>query len=86
METDELKAKITNSESTLTLKWGVILVCILGFFGWLVLASLSHENRITRVETKIEILFPQIADSLKNLQEVTKEIRDDQKHRQDKAQ
>lgn len=65
-------------ESTLTLKWGMILVLILGFFGWVVIGAFSHENRITKMETKLEIQIPQISNSLFILEGVTKEIRDNQ--------
>lgn len=65
-------------ESTLTLKWGVILILVLGFFGWIVVGSFSHENRITKVETKLEIQIPQINSALSEVRDLTKEIRDNQ--------
>ena len=65
-------------ESTLTLKWGVILVLILGFFGWVVVGAFSHENRLTKVETKLEIQIPQINNALAEVRDLTKEIRDNQ--------
>lgn len=65
-------------ESTLTLKWGIILVLILGFFGWITVGAFSHENRITKVETKLEIQIPQINNALTEVRDLTKEIRDNQ--------
>ena len=74
------------AESTLTVKWGVIIVfalgSILGFFGWLAVGAMSHESRITKVETKLEIHIPEIKTALSDLKTVTKEIRDDQIRRQ----
>ena len=66
------------TESTITLKWGAIVVLVLGFFGWVVMGAFSHESRISRIETKLEIQLPLISSSLNEVREVTKEIRDNQ--------
>jgi large-conductance mechanosensitive channel len=65
-------------ESMVTLKWGVLIAFVIGFFGWITIASFSHENRITKMETKLEIHLPQITASLDELKGVTREIRDNQ--------
>lgn len=82
---DRLQVRQTcndGKESTVTLKWGLIVVLVLGFFGWLVVSGASHEGRLTRLETKIEILLPQITQSLVELQATTTAIREDQKRLQ----
>lgn len=81
---DEQQHIETYSESTVTLKWGIIIVLVLGFFGWLSLGTLSHENRLTKVETKLEIQIPQMSQTLENLTRITQDIRDDQVRRQHK--
>ena len=73
-----MESKNSDSESTLTLKWGMILVLILGFFGWITVGAFSRENRITKVETKLEIQIPQINSALSEVRDLTKEIRDNQ--------
>lgn len=73
-----MSGKIDLHESTITLKWGAIIIAILGFFGWVVVGAFSHENRITRVETSLSIQMPQISNSLDELKTVTKEVRDNQ--------
>ena len=65
------------NESTVTVKlWGVfgIVIAVCGFF---FLAIMSHESRITKVETQ----FPYITESLAELRSVTKDIREDQVRR-----
>ena len=71
-------------ESTVTLKWGAVVVLVLGFFGWLLVATIGHESRITKMETQLEIHIPQIKQSLETLTKVSAEIRDDQIRRQKK--
>ena len=70
------------AESKLTVGIGVILVLILGFFGWVFMATMTHGDRITKLETQLEIHIPQIKSSLEGLNKVTAEIRDDQIRRQ----
>jgi len=78
------KKESTSEESSLTIKVGVVVVLVLGFFGWLFQSSLSHESRIAKMETKLEIHIPQIKTTLDDLNKVTKEIREDQIRRQRK--
>ena len=86
----DLESLHERAESTLTIKWGVIIVFvlggILGFFGWLGVNAMSHESRITKVETKLEIHIPQINATLTDMKDVIKEIRADQVRRQEKEQ
>jgi hypothetical protein len=76
-------------ESSLTIKWGLVFtiavgltIMILGFFGWLLVSSMSHGDRITKLETQLEIHIPQIKNSLEKLSTITEEIRNDQIRRQ----
>ena len=69
------------AESTLTMKWGLVMAFVLGFFGWLAVGSFSHENRITRVETKLETQLVYITQSLSSLQKTVEDIRQDQVRR-----
>lgn len=75
----EIQQTCNQPESNLTIKWGMVIVLILGFVGWVVLGALGHESRITKIETKLEIHLPLITQNLDDLKTLTKEIRDDQK-------
>ena len=76
------------SESSFTVKVGVVIgaavVIVVSFLGWMVNTSISHESRITKMETKLEIHIPEMKNALKDLRDITKEIREDQIRRQKK--
>lgn len=42
-------------ESTLTIKWWSVVIVFILIFGWFFATILTHENRITKVETSIEV-------------------------------
>jgi hypothetical protein len=71
-------------ESTITLKWGIILALVIGFFSYLAVTSIVHESRITKMETKLEVHLPIISDSLKEMKETISAIRNDQIKRSEK--
>lgn len=61
-------------ESTFTVKSWAVVVVILGLFGWFGIQSISHESRITRIETQ----FDYITRSLGTVETLAQEIRDNQ--------
>lgn len=78
MVENEKRRSTDQGESTLTIKWGAIIILILGFFGWVVIGTFSHENRITTMETKLAIHIPVISTSLEKMAATIEEIRDNQ--------
>lgn len=66
------------SESSITLKMGVVMTLVLGFFGWLLVTQMLHEKRISDLEAQLKIYVPMITDQLDVLNKTTREIRDDQ--------
>ena len=71
-----------DSESTLTIKWWGVILLVLGFFGWMTVSVLGQENRITRLETKLEVHLPIISSAMTNMNDLIKEVRQDQIRRQ----
>jgi len=80
----EEKTERQNDESRLTVRIGVVVVLVIGFFGWVFSSTMMHEGRITKLETQLEIHIPKINSSLDGLNKITTEIRDDQLRRQRK--
>lgn len=54
-------------ESTLTVKWWAILIVFLGIFGWFFVTALAHENRITKVETTLDVKIENMTKALDKL-------------------
>lgn len=72
------------SESSITIKMGVVITLVLGFFGWLLVTQITHEKRISDLETQMKIYVPIITEKLEKLDNTTTEIRNDQIRRQQK--
>jgi len=58
---------LTEKESTITFKtWGLITLVVV-IFGFFFMTVLAHENRITRVETTLEVNIGAMSKSLDTL-------------------
>jgi len=64
-------------ESTITVKWWCVLLVIIGIFGWMFIAQVNVDRRVTTLETQ----FSYISQSIGEVRELTKEIRADQLRR-----
>jgi len=67
-----------DDETMFVVKAWAVVVVILGLFGWFGVQAINHENRITKIETQ----FNYISKSLSAVEELTRQIRDDQIRRQ----
>lgn len=69
-------------ESTITLKWGVVIMVIVtgivALLGWSFGTISSHDVRLTKIETRLEIVLPALAAQLGEMQVMIKDIRDEQ--------
>ncbi|HOS77032.1 MAG TPA: hypothetical protein PLL15_03250 [Syntrophales bacterium] len=64
-------------ESTITIKWWCVLLVIIGVFGWMFIAQMNVDRRVTTLETQYSF----ISQSITEVRELTKEIRADQLRR-----
>ena len=69
-------------ESTITLKWGVVIMVIVtgivALLGWSFGTVSNHDVRLTKIETRLEIVLPALASQLGEMQVMIKDIRDEQ--------
>jgi hypothetical protein len=61
-------------ESTLTVKWWAVILVIASVFGWLVIAFANQDRRITTLEAQI----PFISQTVCEVKDTVKEIREEQ--------
>jgi len=71
------KRDLVIGESTITIKWWCVLLVIIGIFGWMFVAQLHQDRRITTLETQ----FTYITQSISEVRDLTREIRTDQLRR-----
>lgn len=54
-------------ESTLTVKWWAVICLFIGIYGWFFMIVLTHENRLTKVETTLEVSITSMTKSIDRL-------------------
>jgi hypothetical protein len=74
-----MAAGSTGDETLFVVKAWAVVIVILGLFGWFGVQAINHENRITKIETQ----FDYISRALANVEELSRQIRDDQIRRQE---
>lgn len=83
---DILRNSRTN-ESSLTIKWAVVLTVVVAVCGFLFIGYMTNANRITKLETQYTYAIEsitQVKSSQARVEELLAEIRYDQKRREAK--
>lgn len=81
-ESDENSS--TPHESKLTLPWCVVILLLVTFNGWMLVSLMNQGDRVTKIETRLDIHLPMMAKTLSDVQNILKDVRDDQIRRQEK--
>lgn len=69
-------------DSKLTIPWVIVILAVVSFNGWMLMNLQAQGDRVTKIETRLDIHLPMMSQTLAEMQLILKDVRDDQIRRQ----
>ena len=78
----EQSEKREPQDSKLTIPWVIVILAVVSFNGWMLMNLQAQGDRVTKIETRLDIHLPMMSQTLSDMQLILKDVRDDQIRRQ----